>query len=135
MSLDIGEVVARSGVPVSTLHVWERHGLIEPIGRAGLRRQYDDDILGRIAMIVTAQRSNFTLDEIGQLLAPDAFPDGRAMFVSKLDELRSQRAQLDRAIESLEHAMACEHQRPADCTTFQELLTDVLPVDRPRATE
>lgn len=130
MSLDIGQVVAKSGVPVSTLHVWERHGLIEPIGRAGLRRQYADDVLGRIAMIVTAQRSNFTLDEIAQLLAPDAFPGGRALFGVKLDELRTRRSELDLAIESLEHGIACEHERPQDCPTFQALLDGVLPVDR-----
>ena len=130
MSLDIGDVVAQSGIPVSTLHVWERHGLIEPIGRAGLRRQYSPDVLGRIAMIVTAQRSSFTLDEIAQLLGPDAFPDGRAMFESKLDELRARRALLDRAIESLEHAVDCQHQQPSDCPTFQAFLANVLPVDR-----
>ena len=130
MTIDIGEVVARSGVPVSTLHVWERRGLITPVGRAGLRRQYDDDILGRIAMIVTAQRANFTLDEVGRLLAPDAFPQGKAMLADKLVELREQRLELDRAIGSLEHALACEHDRPADCSTFQDLLAHALPVER-----
>lgn len=130
MSLDIGVVIARTGIRPSTLHLWERRGLIESTGREGLRRQYDDDVIGRIAMIVVAQRSNFTLDEIGRLLAPDAFVEGKDLLKVKLDELRMRRAQLDGAIESLEHAMDCEHARPADCPTFVAFLDDVLPVDR-----
>lgn len=40
-SIDIGDVTAASGLPASTLHVWERHGLITPISRKSSRRQYE----------------------------------------------------------------------------------------------
>lgn len=129
--LDIGEVVARTGVPITTLHVWEREGLIAPVGRSGLRRQYDAGVVDRIAMIVVGQRSGFSLAEIGRLLAPDAFASsGKQALADKLDELRTRRRQLDVTIAGLEHALACPHEIPTDCPTFCGMLDDVLPVDR-----
>lgn len=125
--LDIGEVVERSGVPVTTLHVWERRGLVEPVGRVGLRRQYAADVLDRIAVIVVCQRSGFSLGEIDVLLRPDAFDEGKEPLVTKLGELRRRRAELDAAIESLEHAIDCPHGHPLDCPTFREGLALVLP--------
>ena len=73
MTIDIGAVIRASGLPASTLHVWERHGIISASDRAGGRRQFPDDILDRIAVIVVLQRSGFQLLEIAELLAPDAF--------------------------------------------------------------
>lgn len=132
--LDIGEVVERTGVPVTTLHVWEKHGLIAPVGRAGLRRQFDAGIITQIALIVIGQRSGFTLAEMGDLLTPKAARHRRAAYVEKLDELRGRRAELDTAIESLEHAIDCEHPDALACPDFLAILDTVLPVDRSRAT-
>lgn len=132
--LDIGEVVERTGVPVSTLHVWEKHGLIEPVGRSGLRRQFDPMVLTRIALIVIGQRSGFTLAEMGELLAPKAAAHRRTAYEDKLVELRARRAELDMAIEGLEHAIDCPHADALTCPDFLRILDDVLPVDRPRAT-
>lgn len=128
--VDIGDVVAQSGVPTSTLHLWEREGLIAPIGRAGLRRQYDEAILQRLAIIVIAQRSGFSLNEIRSLLTTSGSSAGRQHLVDKLDDLRTRRAELDTAIESLEHALACTAPSPIECPTFLSQLEDVLPVQR-----
>ena len=127
--LDIGEVIEASGVPASTLHVWERAGLIKPVQRNGLRRQFDLDVLARISLIVVSKRAGFSLGEIGELFAPGAFDDGKELLESKLTELRLRRAQLDAAINGLEHAIACPASSPFACKQFQSTLPDVLPVD------
>ncbi len=127
--LDIGDVIARSGVPASTLHVWEQHGLLDPVGRSGLRRQYAPDVLDTIAVIVVSQRSGFTLAEIRELLAPSAFDGGKHRLVAKLVELRRRRDELDRAIDGLEHAVSCPQPSPLDCDRFRELIAEVLPVE------
>jgi DNA-binding transcriptional MerR regulator len=128
--IDIGDVVAQSGVPTSTLHLWEREGLITPVGRAGLRRQYGEGILQRLAIIVIAQRSGFSLNEIRSLLTTSGSPAGRVHLGDKLDELRTRRVELDTAIESLEHALACTAPSPLECPTFLSQLDGVLPVQR-----
>lgn len=63
-TLDIGEVVRRCGIPASTLRYYEEKGLIVSSGRHGLRRQYDADVLERLALISLGRTAGFSLDEI-----------------------------------------------------------------------
>lgn len=126
--IDIGDVIEATGVKASTLHVWERAGLIEVAQRNGLRRQYRPDVVTRIAVIVVSKRAGFSLDEIYELFSPEAFVGGKTLLTSKLDELRQRRDELDAAISGLEHAIACEERSPFECAGFQSTLPDVLPV-------
>ena len=128
--IDIGDVIARSGLPASTLHLWERRGLIVPVGREGLRRQYAVDILDVLATIVVCQRAGFSLTEIGELLAPGAFAEGKASLEKKLAELRRRRRELDLAIRGVEHALSCPEPSPLECSGFRSKLPEVLPVSR-----
>lgn len=128
--LDIGDVIHQSGLPPSTLHVWEKHGLITPTGRDGLRRQYAPDILERIAAIVLLQRGGFSLAEISDLLRPDTVAAGKEQFARKLDELRQRQHELATAISGLEHALACSEPSPIECPDFRSMLSNVLPVER-----
>ncbi len=129
-ALDIGEVIAASGVPASTLHVWEKAGLVETCGRQGLRRQYPAEVLNRIAVIVLSQSVGFSLAEIAELLAPDAFKSGKGLLEVKLAELLMRRDELEAAIEGLEHALACDSSSPHQCPTFVATLSDVLPATK-----
>ncbi|BAN01978.1 MerR family transcriptional regulator [Ilumatobacter coccineus] len=128
--IDIGDVIARSGLPATTLHVWERRGLIAVAGRRGIRRQYPADILDRLATIVVLKGAGFRLDEIAALLAPDAFDDGKHRLEAKILELQATRTRLDRAIDGLTHALECPNPVPLDCPGFQQHVADALPVSR-----
>ncbi len=125
--LDIAEVVRRTGVPASTLRVWESKNLLKPHGRSGIRRQYSADVIERIAVIVVCQRSGFSLAETSQLLQPDAFVDGKGRLAQKVTELKRHRDELNQAIEGIEHALSCTHPNPLRCPSFRSKLTDVLP--------
>ena len=48
--MDIGEVAKRSGMRVSTLRYYEEMRLIRSSGRRGLRRQFEADVLERLAL-------------------------------------------------------------------------------------
>ena len=64
--MDIAQVTRRSGLPPSTLRYYEERGLIAPIGRQGLRRQYDPKVLDRLALISLARAAGFSLEEIAR---------------------------------------------------------------------
>ena len=74
-TLTPGEVARRSGVAVSTLHFYEREGLISSVRTAGNQRRYHRDVLRRIAFIRVAQRVGVSLGEIRDALA--TLPQGR----------------------------------------------------------
>lgn len=66
--LSVGEVARRSGVAVSTLHFYEKRGLIESARTAGNQRRYPRAVLRRIAVIKVAQRMGVPLAEVAQAL-------------------------------------------------------------------
>lgn len=74
-TLSVGEVAARSGVAVSTLHFYEAKGLIKGQRNAGNHRRYPRDVLRRVAIIKVAQRAGIPLNEIANAL--DSLPEKR----------------------------------------------------------
>lgn len=75
--LTVGEVAARSGLPVSTLHFWEAKGLIRSDRSEGNQRRFARAELRRIAIIKIGQRAGISLTEIREMLA--TLPADRAV--------------------------------------------------------
>lgn len=66
--LRVGEVAARSGVAVSTLHFYESKGLIHSWRNRGNQRRYPREMLRRVALIKVAQRTGIPLASIRKAL-------------------------------------------------------------------
>ena len=121
--LNIGEVAQRSGVPASTLRFYEEKGLIASIGRRGLRRLFDPDVLERLALIALGRAAGFSLDEIALMFAPDGQPRiDRKMLAAKAEDIDRTIRKLSALRDSLRHAAACPEQSHMDCPSFQRLL-------------
>lgn len=75
--LTVGEVAARAGVPVSTVHYYEAEGLIESWRTPANHRRYDRRELRRIAIARIAQGAGISLAEVKAVL--DRIPRGRAV--------------------------------------------------------
>ncbi len=73
--LTVGDVAARSGVAISTLHFYEAKGLIKSWRNPGNQRRYPREVLRRVAIIKVAQRTGIPLAAIRKTLA--ALPDHR----------------------------------------------------------
>jgi MerR family redox-sensitive transcriptional activator SoxR len=73
--LSVGEVAARSGVAVSTIHFYEAKGLIRSRRNPGNQRRYPREVLRLVAVIKVAQRIGFPLATIRDALA--TLPRGR----------------------------------------------------------
>jgi DNA-binding transcriptional MerR regulator len=122
-TLDIAEVVERSGVAASALRYYEEKGLIEPVGRHGLRRQFDPEVLERLALISLGQAAGFSLDEIAAMFGPDGRPDiDRGALAAKADELDDTIRRLTAMSDGLRHAAACPAPSHMECPTFRRLL-------------
>ena len=67
--LSVGEVAARSGLAVSTIHFYESKGLIQSRRNQGNHRRYPRDVLRRLAVINVAQLAGIPLKEIKEALA------------------------------------------------------------------
>jgi MerR family redox-sensitive transcriptional activator SoxR len=100
LSITIGELAERSGVPTSTLRYYDRLGLIPAMRSAGNQRRYPRSALRRVALVRVAQRVGISLDAIGTALA--TLPDDRT--ATKADWQRLSRRwhqELDGRIDTL----------------------------------
>jgi MerR family redox-sensitive transcriptional activator SoxR len=73
--LTVGQVAARSGVTISTLHFYESKGLIRSRRSGGNQRRYARDVLRRIGFIRVSQQVGISLDDIRRAL--EELPDSR----------------------------------------------------------
>lgn len=121
--MDIAEAARRSGLPASTLRYYEERGLIASVGRSGLRRVFDADVVERLALISLGRAAGFSLDEIARMFSPDGRPDiDRAALAAKADELDRTIRQLTAMRDGLRHAAACSAPSHMECPTFQRLV-------------
>lgn len=100
MELTVGEVAARAGVAVSTLHFYESKGLIHSWRNAGNQRRYPREVLRRVAIIKVAQRTGIPLAEIQRALS--SLPESRTPTANDWKKLSSRwREDLDERIARL----------------------------------
>ena len=98
--LTVGEVASRSGVAVSTLHFYEKQGLIASARTAGNQRRYARAVLRRVAVIKVAQRTGIPLAEIQAALS--SLPENRTPTAADWKRLSARwRDALDARINSL----------------------------------
>ena len=121
--MDITEVARRSGLPASTLRFYEEKGLIASIGRRGLHRVFDPNVLERLALIALGRSAGFSLDETALMFAPDGRPRiNRQMLRAKAEELDSTIRNLTEMRDGLRHAAACRAPSHMECPTFRRML-------------
>jgi len=125
--IDISEVTRQAGVPASTLRYYEDRGLIAPVGRRGLRRQYAPEVLDRLALIALGRSAGFSLEEIAEMFAADGKTRiDRAKLATKADELDRRIKRLRAMRDGLRHAAACPARTHAECPKFRRYLRAAL---------
>jgi MerR family redox-sensitive transcriptional activator SoxR len=99
--LSAGQVAARSGVAVSTIHFYEAKGLVRSWRSAGNQRRYSRDVLRRVAIIKVAQRLGLPLSMIKTAIS--SLPGGRTPTAKDWKRLSAGwRKELDRRIALLQ---------------------------------
>lgn len=121
--MDISEVAKRTGVPASTLRYYDDLGLIDSMGRSGLRRVFDASVLERLALISLGRSAGFSLDEIARMFVGGSRVHiDRKQLAAKADALDATIHQLGAMRDGLRHAARCPAASHLECPTFQRLL-------------
>lgn len=121
--LDIADVAERSGLPPSTLRYYEEIGLIDSMGRHGLRRQYGPETLLQLSLITMGKSAGFSLDEIAGMFGSDGQPDlPRDDLLTRADQLDRQIRDLTLLRNALRHVAECPAPSHMECPTFKRLL-------------
>jgi MerR family redox-sensitive transcriptional activator SoxR len=132
--LTIGQVAARAGVRSSAIRYYESIGVLPDPERHAGQRRYTVDVLRRLAIIDTAQRAGFSLEEIGQLLAgaesSGAVESLRALAQAKLPAVSALIERAEAVKCWLEAASSCDCSTLDVCALFDDrgLITDPRPL-------
>ncbi|WP_058043859.1 MerR family transcriptional regulator [Streptomyces roseifaciens] len=116
----IRDVADRFELPLSTLHYWERRGLVEPHRRSG-RRYFDAEQVYRVALIKLWRETGLmSIEEIAGLLHRDAAgtsggagstggADWQETVLGRIAALDAHIARLNAARAYLGHLLTCAH--------------------------
>jgi len=100
MNLSIRQAGQETGLSHDTLRYYERIGLLGPVARnRGGQRRYNNGDIARLQFVKRAQAMDFSLEEIGQLLALREQPGDVRGDVRRMTEMKL--AAIEERIESL----------------------------------
>ena len=126
--VDIGALSKTSGVPTSTLRYYEEVGLIQPLSRKGLRRQYSEDTQVQLALISLGKAAGFSLEEINGMFDKNRNPDlPRSTLSQRADELDRQVRRMTTLSSLLRHVAECPAPSHMACPRFRKLLRVACP--------
>lgn len=120
--MDISAVAKTSGIPASTLRYYEEKKLISSTGRNGLRRQFSENVLSRLALITLGQQAGFSLEGIASMLHADGVQINRNKLRERAADIENQIKELRAICNTLLHAADCPAEQHLDCRKFQQLL-------------
>jgi DNA-binding transcriptional MerR regulator len=122
-TLDIGEVARRVRLSAATLRFYEDEGLIESIGRKGLRRLYAKSVIERLTLIGLGRAAGFSLKEIRAMLDSPSRPRiDKKRLAARARAVDAQIRELTLVRDGLLHAASCEAPDLMECPHFQQVL-------------
>jgi DNA-binding transcriptional MerR regulator len=132
--ISIYQVTRQTGVRPSTLRYYEEIGLLRPTRRISGRRQYDESVFQRLALIQTGQKAGFTLAELGILLnkvldAETAGTHWHELFDRKLKEMDALVRNIESMKRLLRDIMDCDDMGLAECIVLTGQRHALLPLE------
>lgn len=99
VGLSIGEVAARTGIPIETLRFYDRSGLLGDLPRTGGgHRVFDEASLGLLDVVVRLRRTGMPVDEVRAFVQRVRADRDRA---GRIELLRSHRTRVRAQLEQL----------------------------------
>lgn len=120
----VGEIARRAGVAVSTIHYYERIGLLPPSQRVNGKRRYELPILRKLALIRLGQQAGLRIAEIQTLVhdfPSDTPPSERwqAIAPQKIRELDALLVEIQAQKALLEQTRECHCTSLDDCASLK----------------
>ena len=102
--MQIGEISKKTGLSISTLRYYDKHGLLQNIGRSnGGIRKFDDKDLEALRIILCLKTSGMKISEIKQFL--DWCNEGDATINKRLNMFYEQEKNINKQIDILNKSL------------------------------
>ena len=102
--MQIGEISKKTGLSISTLRYYDKHGLLQNIGRSnGGIRKFDDKDLEALRIILCLKTSGMKISEIKQFM--DWCNEGDATIDKRLNMFYEQEKNINKQIDILNKSL------------------------------
>ncbi|MCG6901980.1 MAG: Cu(I)-responsive transcriptional regulator [Rhodobacter sp.] len=125
--MNIGDVSARSGLPVKTIRYYEDIGLVKPMRGANGYRAFGEKDLHKLAFLCRARALGFTIEDCRALLAlyedqARASADVKRIAKQHLGQIDSKIDDLKTMRDTLSHLInECSGDQRPDCPILEDL--------------
>ena len=121
-SIDIAEVVRRTGLSSRALRFYEARGLIEPLRTASGRRIYGPSELSRLHQITVLKAAGLSLSQMAQLFSGKMIELG-SLLRAQIKMLEENQAQIERALHAVNFVLSrIDQGEPVDAATLCSLI-------------
>lgn len=121
--IDIGMLSLQTGVSTATIRFYESKGLINSIGRKGLRRQYSEHTVETLLLIKLLKKSGLSLSEIGEVfIYHSKINIDRSLIDEKIEQIEKEIENLKKSQVLLKHLKFCPHEEHLSCPDFIKML-------------
>ena len=110
--LSISQVVRRTKIPSSTIRYYERIGLIHSIGRNGLQRIFNEQVLDQLLLISLGKQAGFCLTDIQIMLQNKLMPIDKDRLEQRACEIDQHIEHLETLRQGLRHVVNCSFEEP-----------------------
>ena len=122
--LDIRKIADLTGVTPSALRYYEKKKLIKPVGRNGLRRQYNENVINKLQLIALGQAAGFSLDEIGTMFsAENKLALDSVQLLHRAKEIDGTIRKLRLLSRGLKHIACCTKTEHSECKEFKKIVS------------
>ncbi|QGY33287.1 helix-turn-helix domain-containing protein [Pantoea cypripedii] len=122
--LDIREIADLTGLTPSALRYYEKKQLIKPVGRNGLRRQYNEKVINKLQLIALGQAAGFSLDEIATMFNPEnKLALDRVQLLQRAKEIDGTIRKLQLLSRGLKHIACCTKTEHSECEAFKKIVS------------
>ncbi|KNC09106.1 transcriptional regulator [Klebsiella sp. RIT-PI-d] len=122
--LDIRHVADLTGITPSALRYYEKKGLIKPVGRNGLRRQYNENVINKLQLISLGQAAGFSLSEIATMFSSEgALSLDRLQLLQRAKETDDTIRKLRLLSRGLKHVACCTKTEHSGCEEFNRIVS------------
>jgi DNA-binding transcriptional MerR regulator len=122
--LDIREIADLTGLTPSALRYYKKKQLIKPVGRNGLRRQYNEKVINKLQLIALGQAAGFSLDEIATMFNPDnKLALDRVQLLQRAKEIDGTIRKLQLLSRGLKHIACCTKTEHSECEAFKKIVS------------
>ena len=122
--LDIRQIADLTGVTPSALRYYEKKGLIKPVGRNGLRRQYNANVINKLQLIALGQAAGFSLDEIGTMFSTESkLALDSVQLLHRSKEIDGTIRKLRLLSRGLKHIACCTETEHSECEEFRKIVS------------